>query len=201
MLAVALYDTLAVCSGIQNVYGDAHRGEIHFLTYLGCLLSKSDETDTCDWEYGFFATESGTPFSPQISEAISALRDTGALHLSPETRRLRVSNHDLLDTLRASPVVETRAAYIRRAIDCLVYFPIGVIRFGLGQEPGLARARLAGRSRSLLQNGELCDLRSDFEVLREALPPEYQNELVASVWIEHLRSLAIAHGLGGANAS
>lgn len=85
----AAFDSLYIAAALENNVPYPVAAEIYVLAYLAALLSLYRGQPVADWGYGFAGTREGSPFSPEISEAIRALTSAGFLRSSE--RRIEIT--------------------------------------------------------------------------------------------------------------
>jgi hypothetical protein len=142
------------------------------------------------WGFTFSVTESGAPFTRELSAAVTAL--TAARWLVREERVMRLtdagrSEFAFQETLAPN---RRRLRYLRAASSAALSFPLPTISDALSHEPGLRRALSFLRRKQLLDETSLALVAEQFSALTDGLGqrPEDRGDLMipAVVWLTYL---------------
>lgn len=181
----AVHDALFLTVTLGELEERVHATDIHLFAYLAAILDLYED-DEVEWLYAFAATPDGSPFSPDLAEAIErsptfGLSRQGSFLIAADRSRW------FLEKLDDIPESHRRRRYLSSAAKTTLTLPKGAIRSYLRHEPALAVAREASSSRVLLDGPPLSALRSQLTHLRSALVGQ-QTELVAAalVWLIYL---------------
>ena len=183
----AAFDSLYIAAALKNNVPYPVAAEIYVLAYLAALLSLYRGQPVADWGYGFAGTREGSPFSPEISEAIRALTSAGFLRSSERRIEITESGIAELSTLKDFSQNKERIVYLEPACSSTLTMPVGVIRHALAQEPTLKPASLLATTRTLLDGPYLSKLYDQFEALGHTVGVEHGDLLIpATVWLGYL---------------
>lgn len=178
-----LLDALVFSRELVALHDAAYVGEIHLLSYCACLLYYASDKTADNWGYGFSATSNGSPFATTIDTAISVLSSRRVLRQRGQRLRCGELAEEWLEQIVRSELHATRMSFLSSATELLLLFPIGLLRAGLREEPGLIRARRENDKRSLLQDVDLVDLREEMAVVREVVGDHLTFGVSAATWI------------------
>src|ERR1700679_3636110 len=108
----AAFDTLYILAALGTNVKRPVIAEIHVFAYLAALLSLYRGQPVADWGYGFAGTREGSPFSPEINEAIRALTSAGFLRSNERKIEITDSGMAELSILRDFSQNKERMAYL-----------------------------------------------------------------------------------------
>jgi hypothetical protein len=162
-------------------------GEVHVFAYLACLMSLYRRQPVSDWGYGFAGTRDGSPFSPEIEEAIRALAATGCFHFDGREIEITESGKAELSMLQDLSQNRQRIAYLEPACASTLTMPVGIIRHALSQEPTLKPTSRIATTRPLLDGPYLPRLYKQFATLGHTVGISHEDLLIpATVWLGYL---------------
>lgn len=183
----AAFDSLYILAALGTNVKRPVIAEIHVFAYLGCLLSLYRGQPVADWGYGFAGTRDGSPFSPEIDEAIRALTAAGYLHSSEGDIAITESGRAELSTLQEFFQNRERISYLEPACSSTLTMPVGMIRHALTQEPTLKPTSRLATTRALLDGPYLPRLYDQFAALGRTVGVEHRDLLIpATVWLGYL---------------
>jgi hypothetical protein len=183
----AAFDSLYIAAALKANVQYPVVAEIYVLAYLAVLLSLYRKQPAADWGYGFAGTREGSPFSPEIAEAIRALTVAGYLRSSERKIDITESGMAELSTLKEFSQNRERIVYLEPACSSTLTMPVGVIRHALAQEPTLKPASFLATTRTLLDGPYLSKLYDQFEALGHTVGIEHNDLLIpATVWLGYL---------------
>lgn len=168
--SVAVFDALAVTVGLEQSAAGAALSEVHFFSYLACLISVYDGQSPAQWRYGFSSTTSGAPFAPELADAVDQAIAAGLVGES-ETGAMRATEDARSAVARLSEfgLYRSRARYIDSATRCCWVMPPPLITESISREPQLENAIVLKQRRLLLDDTGVDMLRPHFVGLRQAL--------------------------------
>ncbi|HEY3801979.1 MAG TPA: hypothetical protein VGL61_05200 [Kofleriaceae bacterium] len=190
MNPAALFDALTIGVQLTGALGSAGRSEIHLFSYLACLLALYETKPVTEWGYSFAGTQDGSPFSPELNDAIDSLVRTGSLTAKSEAGDFfiveKTGAQEHAD-LRGIESLALRERYLEGACSSLLSIPIGRIRMGLQKEPSLAQVAPGRAPRPLLEGIAYDELYVQLEALHQSLGNVVTDLLVpAVVWLSYL---------------
>lgn len=192
-LAAATFDVGFVCAQLERNLGGLRPAEIHSVTYLSCLLSIYDGCAPGAWEYLYTSTKAGTPFSPDIDQAIDRMLAGALLAEDGQLLVLSEKGRGLLQGLRALPSLSGRERFLEPACSVTLTMPLPAVTEALLHEPQLEAAVSLGQLRPLLDETGLAVVRPHLVGLRAAMSehgPLRDLIVPAIVWMSYLsRSL------------
>lgn len=142
--------------------------DVHAFAYLAQIAAVLENPDRSVGDYAYFATAQGSPFAPDLENALERLRRRGALS-ADEDGRLR-PEEDIPEWLFDNQLAADRVRYLYAATDAALHFHVGQVRRALRQSPGLRTALSAPTAaRELLAGAHAAVLRQQAHSLNEAL--------------------------------
>jgi hypothetical protein len=181
------FDALAISVHMRPSLRSLAFGEMQLLSYLSCLLSLYRGQPVSDWGYRFTGTRDGSPFSPELSDALSALSISGSFKEELGLYELTDHGHSEYTLLRGLTQNSRREIYITGACSATLSLPIGLIRQALLQEPALKRTTTLGTARALLEGRDLEGIYQQFSVLSSAIGVELDELMIPAVsWLSWL---------------
>lgn len=185
--AFAYYDTLAIVSRISRHFQGTAISEVHLFSYLACLLALYRGQPVADWGYGFVATETGSPFSPEVDEALISLAADGLVTEIERYISLGAGGEEEYTALGELSQYRSREEFLEAACSCVLAIPIGVIRSAVTTDHDMKTARQFQDTRRLLSDPALEKLHSAFQALSEEIGIGVQDLIVpAVVWLKFL---------------
>jgi len=186
--ASAAFDALQVSAEIDHV-GSCGAGlaEVHAFAYFGCLLSVYDQQPPQAWGYRFHATPAGSPYSPELDQAIQLLLASGLLLMRENSLLPSDEGSDELDDLRGHARNHGRRRYLDSATATAVYMPLPAVTSALAREPQLEHTLGAPRSRDLLDETGVAEVSAHFALIADAFDEAQVSAsdlvLPASIWL------------------
>jgi hypothetical protein len=183
----AAFDSLYIAAALQDNVQYPVVAEIYVLAYLAVLLSLYRRQPVADWGYGFAGTREGSPFSPEIAEALRALTSAGFLRSREGRIEITESGMEELSSLQTFSQNRDRIGYLEAACSSTLTMPVGVIRHAIAQEPTLRPVSRLATTRPLLDGPYLSKLYDQFEALGQTVGIEHKDLLIpATVWLGYL---------------
>ena len=188
----ATFDTLYIGSRIEQRLDDFSHSEIHFLSYLACLLSLYDGNPLFYWKYSFVKTKLGSPYSNDIKRALDFLKSSFSFDQSTEGYfKLTEKGRKNIEFYLELHIIKQRLKYLDAACQSITLMPVGLINKAIQKDPIISSARISKSNKFLLEEASpaLHSLYEQFELIREALKEGNYKELLipAVIWIESLR--------------
>jgi hypothetical protein len=189
-VALASFDALTLTGSLSDVTDGLTQGELHSLDYLACLMAIYDGHDPGWWGLSFSVTETGAPFSRELSKAVDELVFARWLLRFDRVYRLSDEGRTELEFERSLAPNERRLRYLSAASSAALSMPLPTIADALAHEPGLRRALTYLRRQKLLDDISLDLVDQQFTALTEGLgqPPAEREDLMvpAVVWLTYL---------------
>jgi hypothetical protein len=183
----AVFDSLFITAALGKNIQHPVVAEIHVFAYLACLLSLYRGQPVAEWGYGFAGTRGGSPFSPEIDEAVRTMTALGYLTVSNGHIAITESGRTEFSTLQQFHQNRERVSYLEPASSSALTMPVGVIRHALAQEPTLKPTSQLLTTRSLLDGPYMPRLYEQFATLGHTVGIEHKDLLLpATVWLGYL---------------
>lgn len=187
----AYYDTLAISAKLKESFESIAPSEIHLFAYLSCLLSLYSGKAASDWGYGFVATENGSPYSPEVDDALRFLVREGYLYESNGYLTIVASGlrdyGELGELLRN----QEREPFLDGSCASVFALPIGIIRQAISTDHDMTVATSFGDTRGLLTESNVEDLHDAFALLSKEIGVDVDDLMVpAVVWLNYLSQTA-----------
>lgn len=183
----AYYDTLAIVSKISGRFEKTAISEVHLFAYLSCLLALYQGRPVADWEYGFVATETGSPFSPEIESVLGELTANSLVDEMDRYLTLTPSGQEEYAALGELLRYQKREEFIEAACSCILAVPLGVIRSAVTTDHDMKIARQLQDTRRLLSDAAVEKLHNAFQALSEEIGIGIKDLIVpAVVWLKFL---------------
>lgn len=187
----ASFDTLYIGTKIEDKIQDFALYEIHFFSYLACLLSLYDGQPLSFWEYGFIKSSFGSPYSSELHSAWDLLVAKESIIISSEGfAKMTEKGRDEIKFYLTLNTFQEREKYLAASCKSLSFVPMGCLQEAISNEPVLRSARLSAAKRMLLDEESVGYkvLYDQLHALKKVLEDKYKNLLIpAVVWIEYLR--------------
>lgn len=183
----AYYDALAISAKLAASFESVAPSEIHLFAYLSCLLSLYSGKTVSDWGYGFVATENGSPYSPEVDDALRFLVREGYFYES--NGYLSLINEGLQDYTELGELLrnQEREPFLSGSCASVLAMPIGVIRQAISTDHDMTVAPAFGVTRGLLTDSSVEDLHDAFALLSEQIGVGVNDLMVpAVVWLNYL---------------
>jgi hypothetical protein len=182
----AFLDTLSIVTVLGPALVGVSRLEVHRVSYLSCLLALYEGHPVGSWGYGYARTDFGTPYSPDLNDALDSLTSLGRLVLSERRYRTTETGEALLKTLSDMKHLRQRCRYVGAATGSASIVPPSLIADALDNEPTVQRAFVREKGGELLEGPALQLLHEQFVGLAAVLGKESENLLVPSVlWLSY----------------
>lgn len=183
----AYYDTLAISAKLADSFESVAPSEIHLFAYLSCLLSLYSGKTASDWGYGFVATENGSPYSPEVDDALRFLVREGYLYES--NGYLTIIDEGLQDYVELGELMrnQEREPFLNGSCASVLAMPIGLIRQAISSDHDMNVAPAFGDTRGLLTDSSVEDLHEAFALLSREIGVGVNDLMVpAVVWLNYL---------------
>jgi hypothetical protein len=185
--SAAAFDCLSIGDRLQCSLKNFAPGEVHLFAYLSCLLSLYAGNAASDWGYTFAGTRHGSPFSPEINDAVEDLVALGLLSHERGYLVVALEGQEEYQVFRQFSQNGIREKYLEAACSSLLSLPVGLIRSALSEEPMLRPSTKLDSTRALFAGPGLELLHEQFRALSSAIGIETQDLLVpATVWLTFL---------------
>ncbi|MFJ6703873.1 MULTISPECIES: hypothetical protein [unclassified Streptomyces] len=184
----AAFDSLTICSELQQVTKGATENEIHLFAYLSCLLFVYKGSPPSEWRYQFIATPSVAPFSVDISAAITELCRIGYLEEGTQGIQITDLGRDELESFSGLSILARRTPYLEGACGSTLVLPLPSVTESISAEPQLHKALELSSTRPLLDEIGREAILDHFEALSRAVPEASDLMVPAVVWLEYLAS-------------
>lgn len=196
----ASFDALAITAALSERFDSASLAEVQTVAYLACLLSVYDGRPSAEWGYGFATTDTMTPFSPDLLEAIERLRNSGLVNQDGVRYAPSSLGSGWLQRWASMRRFESRTRYISGATGATDALPLPALSNGLRKEPQIASSIATDSPRALLDDYGRMTLHQYFRTLEESLGPGSDLLIPAVVWLTFLLNedetdLAAADGI------
>jgi hypothetical protein len=186
----AYYDTLAISAKLAISFESVAPSEIHLFAYLSCLLSLYRGKAASDWGYGFVATANGSPYSPEVADALRFLVREGYLYES--NGYLTIISEGLEDYRELGELLrnQEREPFLNGSCGSVLAMPIGLIREAISTDHDMKVAPAFGDTRGLLTDSNVEDLHDAFALLSEQIGVDVNDLMVpAVVWLNYLSQI------------
>lgn len=192
----AMFDVLAVADAITRQESRVQNSDVHLFAYLACLLAVYQGHPASDWGYFFAGTDLGSPFSPDLVDALEMAAMMGLVVIE-DGRWIKVMpiSKDELELLRSLESCKWRDPFISAAVSTLLNLPAGLVRSAVSEEPNLRPVHRAGSTRRLLEGVGLDLLYEQFTTLARILGKDRDLFVPANVWITYLAQQATKAGI------
>lgn len=183
----AYYDTLAIAVKLKGSFESIAPSEIHLFAYLSCLLSLYNGKAASDWGYGFVATDNGSPYSPEVDDALRFSVREGYLYES--NGYVTIVSGGLQDYRELSELLRNkeREPFLNGSCASVFALPIGLIRQAISTDHDMKVANSFGDTRGLLTESSVEDLHDAFALLSEQIGVGVNDLMVpAVVWLNYL---------------
>jgi hypothetical protein len=182
----AYFDCLSIGANFKRPLGNVAFAELHLFAYFACLLSLYRKNPVSDWGYMYAGTKEGTPFSPEIAEAMPKLIQNGLFTEHEGFLELTKSGYSEYETLLQMSQMKEREIYLQSSCSCVLALPVGIVRSALINEPELRRSTLS-TTRRLLENPGLEILYEHFLALESAVGTDVQDLMMSAIiWLTYL---------------
>ena len=190
-LSQATYDCLYIGTQLQKKVDDFSEGEIQLFAYLSCLLALYDGKNVSSWGYMFIKNENGSPYSHEISNAITSLSRLGSFSDSDKDYYYKLTSNGeaFLDKIRGFSLNTSRVKYLNSAVSMVDFFPYGILTNAINNEPILHSTRTLSSRRILLdENGSgRAVLYDQFKLLKSVIDQKNSGLLTpAYLWLNSL---------------
>lgn len=193
MAPEAFFDSLKIASELSAPLNGVTRSDFQRITFLSCLLSIYQAKPVSDWGYRFANTGSGTPFSDQLSDALSRLLMLGHLVENDGRLSISVAGEAMLATIKDLQSNAERSACVEAASASMLAVPLAILTDGIEQEPTTAASHLRTGPTMLLDEPHLQVLHSHFKVLAKVVPPTDGDLVSPSVlWLSYMAQTKIS---------
>jgi hypothetical protein len=183
----SVFDVLTVAAELADAPHGVSRVETHLFDYLACLLSVYRGRPASDWGPLFIRSEWGSPFSPDIEDAVETLLATGYVEAGGELLVLGRPGRQLLQQMRSLRICSDRQPFLEAACSSVLAMPVGRIRAALSQEPTAQSASYRRTAGTLLAGPATELLYKQFSALSEAIGVQVSDLFVPSVvWLTYL---------------
>jgi hypothetical protein len=193
MAPEAFFDCLQIASELTTPLNGVTRMDFQRITFLSCLLSIYQAKPVADWGYKFANTGTGTPYSDQLSDAVSHLLAIG--HLVEEDRRLSITDPGkvMLANLKNFESNIGRAVCLDAACASMLAVPLATMADGIEQEPTISASHLRTGATMLLEEPHLQVLHNHFKVLAQVAPPSEGDLISPSVlWLSYMSQTKVS---------
>ena len=193
MAPEAFFDCLQIASELTTPLNGVTRMDFQRITYLSCLLSIYQAKPVADWGYKFANTGSGSPFSDQLSDAVSHLVAIG--HLVEDDRRLSITDTGkaMLAALDNFESNQGRDVCLEAACASMLAVPLSTMADGIEQEPTVFASHLRSGATMLLEEPHLQVLHDHFKVLSQVVSPSEGDLLTPSVlWLSYMSQTKVS---------
>jgi hypothetical protein len=160
--------------------------EMHLLSYLGCILALFQGSPIGDWGYSYAITTEGFPFSAELECARNNLELRGLVSLSNEglLQTTQPNGSQELSFILNSGSWDKRRAWIKAATECTLAIPLGLIRYAIGNSPGMATPNRLGQNKKLLDSYDVESLYDEYKIVNEVLGKDAKDLLSPTViWL------------------
>jgi len=188
----SFFDSLFIVDRVEKVLGDSTSLEVYLFAYLGCLLALYRNHPTDEWGYSFVGTKMGAPYSMDLEAAIGTSIRRG--FLSDKQNRLTLTDAGAAELRFLSHLGQNRLrqVYLEASCSTLLSFPVGMIREGLFNEPGLKASVQLSSTRALLTGPALELVYEQFSELSRAVGVNVEDLMVpAVVWVDYLSRISL----------
>lgn len=190
--SLAFFDSLSIFNKLQNVNENATNGEIHLFAYLSCLLFLYSGQSVSEWGYQFAGTREGSPFSPDLAEAIFNLKLLGFLLEIENYIKLTDAGCEEYKLLLSLEQNTLREVYLKGACSSVLALPVGLVKNALLKEPELRRAVSLDSARVLLESPGVDLLKEQFSALKKAVGTNVEDLMIPTVvWLTFLSHLPL----------
>jgi hypothetical protein len=193
MAPEAFFDCLQIASKLTVPLNGVNRMDFQRITYLSCLLSIYQAKPVADWGYRFANTGSGTPYSDQLSDAVSHLLAAG--HLVEEDRRLSITaaGRVMLSNLENFESNKGRTTCLYAACASMLAVPLATLADGIEHEPTISASHLRTGATMLLEEPHLHLLHNHFNVLAQVISPSEGDLVSPSVlWLSYMSQTKVS---------
>jgi len=182
----ASFDALSIAGALSRSYQSTSLGEIQSVSYLACILSVYDGQPSSEWGYEFAVTETSSPFSVSILNAVDRLEKIGFLQADDGRYSLSPEGDETASSWASMHRFKDRQKYLMGATGAADALPLPALSAGLLEEPQVASAIRLGVDRPLLGDVSLIVLHRYFQSLEESLGAGVDLLIPAVVWLTYL---------------
>lgn len=173
--------------------------ETHLFAYISCILGLWKGTPLAEWGYDFAVTSEGFPYSAEFEEARLAAISRGLITTDGDGRMTgdRLLLEEEIEGIFSSDRWVSRRLLAQDAVGCALSFPMGSIRFAVGQSPGVRVPAQLQQSSALFTHSAIDQIYEEYSVVRRAMERDTATMLApAVVWL----SARILGSSGNSNA-
>jgi hypothetical protein len=182
----AVFDSLVLTEHLDRIAGDATRGEVVTLAYLGCLLSRFSGSTSLDWGYGFVVTSYAAPYSESLVGVIDALIVRGLIYERGDAITLSDAGRSDLVGISHLDRFSPRKRYLDAAAMSAVLIPLPEATSSISFEPQIRRATELQSVRMLFDEASDDEIDRQFVALRSAVSDPSDLLSASLVWLNYL---------------
>lgn len=183
------FDVLFIVSRIERVLGEVTTDEVNCFSYFACLLWIASGRSAEEWGYSYTSTVAGTPYCGEMAKSIDDLRLNGFLVETP-SRGVKVSESGqvMVSRLQGFSLYKDRVVTLNAAVWTANVYPIGVIRYAIGQDPSVRAGKEHITQGWLLKSALQLEMLSDVgkSLYARVGGPTASMRVEASTWLENL---------------